>query len=81
VGALPGLNCGRYAAANGVTPIYLEQPGELSIDPLFEISGHHPAVGNVEQFIRAVELPDDGSTVIGYCRKFYSSLDSGALVR
>jgi hypothetical protein len=25
------------AAANGVTPIYLEQPGELSIDPLFEI--------------------------------------------
>lgn len=67
------------AAANGVTPIYLEQPGELSIDPLFEISGHHPAVGTVEQFIRAVELAGDGSTVIEYCRKFYSPLDSAAL--
>jgi hypothetical protein len=67
------------AAANGVTPIYLEQPGELSIDPLFEISGHHPTVGNVEQFILALESANRDSELVAYCRTFYGPLNSGAL--
>lgn len=67
------------AAANGVMPIYLEQSGELSIDPLFEIAGHHPSVGNVEQFILALGSANRGSESVEYCRKFYSPLDSEAL--
>lgn len=67
------------AAANGVMPIYLEQSGELSIDPLFEISGRHPSVGNVEQFILALGSANRDSESVEYCRKFYSPLDSAAL--
>lgn len=68
------------AAANGVMPIYLEQSGELSIDPLFEIAGHHPSVVTVEQFIGALESVHDDPTTAEYCRGFYSPLDSAALI-
>ena len=67
------------AAASGVIPIYLEQPGKLSIDPLFEIAGQHPSVRNVEQFVDALGEEDRVSTTAEYCRNFYSPLDAEAL--
>lgn len=68
------------AAASGVTPIYLIQPGELTIDPLYEISEQHPSVENVTQFIDALKKNKWTLASRNYCNEFYLPINSGVLM-
>jgi hypothetical protein len=63
-------------------PIYLELPGEMSIDPLFEISEGVMRVGDIDDFSNIVShkdpskvLPTSDSEIAGYCKNFYTPFD------
>lgn len=76
-----GSTAAITAVANGVMPIHLRQPGELTTDPLYEISSGHPSVENVQQFTIALGSTNRDSTSVEYCRTYYSPLDSDALAK
>lgn len=67
------------AALNGIVPIYLSVPNEISIDPLYEIAGSHLAVSSVDQFEEALHAADCGHEIIQYCEQFYTTYDISAL--
>jgi len=68
------------AAANGVTPIYLKQPNELTIDPLYEVMNWHSSVESKSQFFEVLKCQDEQSNLVKYCRNFYTPMNSLTLV-
>lgn len=75
-----GSTAAISAAANGVVPIYLRQPGELSIDPLYEISDKHLSVETISQFtdaLRGTQWTDESKS---YCKEFYAPINSSVLI-
>jgi len=75
-----GSTAAISAAANGVVPIYLRQPGELSIDTLHEISDQHPSVQTVDQFIAALRETQWTDESKRYCKEFYAPINSSVLI-
>lgn len=68
------------AASYEVIPVYLEKEDELSINPLYEVEEFHPKVNSVEGFGKVVEGGISNPCCIDYCKTFYSSFDSEALI-
>lgn len=68
------------AGSNNIIPIYLSQPNELTIDPLFEISESRPSVESVGQFIKALQWNKWTAKSRRYCNTFYSLTNSEALL-
>lgn len=76
------------AVMAGLRPIYLHFPGELTIDPLYELEVWRKKVASVAEFEQAIYLSVDacgelqGSDVElarRYCESYYLSSDVGAL--
>lgn len=76
-----GSTAAISAAACGVVPIYLRQPGELSIDPLYEISDQHPEVETTEQFMSALQWIHWSDESRRYCDEFYSPINAAVLTQ
>ena len=47
------------AAAGGAFPVYLEHPGEIPIDTLFELEGRRGRTSSIESFCATVERKDE----------------------
>ncbi len=62
-----GSTAAITAAANGVLPIYVERPVEPTIDPMFEISDHHPNVHSIKAFSAALEWTKWTAEARTYC--------------
>ena len=67
------------AAANGVTPIYLKQSNELTVDPLYEVMDWHPSVESKSQFFEVLKYQAEQANLIKYCRNFYTPMNSLSL--
>ena len=67
------------ATANGVIPIYLEQTGKLSINPLYEMEDSHLSISYSHQFFDALEKSTVNPKLIEYCTQFYSTFDVSIL--
>lgn len=72
----------------GLRPIYLELPGELTVDPLYELKDWRLVIKTPEEFIQAVEryrhdndLQEAHQKAYDYCSQFYSSLNDNALLK
>ena len=68
----------------GLTPIYLQMRGEMTIDPLFEIEKGKFVVRTPEEFAEIIGTPGDtinGATeqdraeLVDYCSRFYVPMD------
>jgi hypothetical protein len=72
------------AVMAGVNPIYLSRPGELTIDPLHEISPMRLQVSSPEDFRNLVTRPDAGEYSIqevqDYCEKLFTPLNVSCLI-
>jgi hypothetical protein len=73
------------AVGNGLIPIYLRRPNELTIDPLFEIQSQRINVSTHEEFLEIINghKPHDRSNqeaIISYCRSIYSPINIDAFV-
>jgi hypothetical protein len=75
------------AVSSGLRPIYLEQAGEMSIDPLYEMDALRPKVTHPLDFEAAIcrekTMPDvelDQKAVARYCDAFYSPVAPGVLL-
>lgn len=76
------------AVSAGVLPIYLEQAGEMSIDPLYQLEGWRKNVADFTQFRSVVETPQfmteaverSRSDAIEYCEAFYSPFQASVLL-
>jgi hypothetical protein len=75
-----GSTAAITAAANGVTPIYLKRPNELSIDPLYEVTDWHSSVESKSQFFEALKCGAEQSNLVKYCRNFYTPMNPSSLV-
>lgn len=64
------------AAANGVIPIYLKKPNELSINPLHEVTDRHTSVESKSQFFEVLKCGDERPNLVKYCRDFYTPLNT-----
>jgi len=76
------------AVAAGLRPIYLQSPGELTIDPLYELDILRVSVNSVSEFNRAilsnieisnVQLGSDFEQARKYCETFFTALNVGKL--
>lgn len=76
------------AVMAGLRPIYLHLPGELAIDPLYELEVWRTSVTNISEFGRTILLDVDTCEVLPesdlelarkYCESFYLPSDIGAL--
>jgi hypothetical protein len=76
------------AVAAGLRPIYLQLPGEMTIDPLYELSDWRRSVNTVVDFQSAIRCDQDKllkdseskrRVAEEYCGKFFKSLNPGAL--
>lgn len=71
------------AACYGLQPVYLELPGEMTIDPLYELAGVRVSVASPAEFEQKIcnnqiapELAHrDRAAVKRYCEDFYSPVD------
>ena len=72
----------------GLRPIYLRLPGELTIDPLYELEVWRTRVTNVSEFEQTIRLDVDTCQGLSesdlelarrYCESYYSPPDVGAL--
>ena len=73
-----GSTAAVQAVAAGVAPIYLQVPGELSIDPLYEAGDKVPKVGSIEEFAAAVGRPrstTDMASLRALCARLFSPAD------
>jgi len=77
------------AVGGGLRPIYLQVPGEMSIDPLYELKDWRLVIGTPEEFIQATNMYSDDKNRdsqgtyrenYAYCERFYSPFDCDALV-
>ena len=77
------------AVVAGLRPIYLQQPGEMTIDSLYELNAFRAVVTNVSEFKevtdidinRGVGIPDsEKDEAKKYCEGFYLPFDSGVLL-
>jgi len=60
------------AAANGVMPVYLGRLGELSINPLYEISHLHQTEFDLKEGSFRVIDKSQVNEIVRYCRDFYT---------
>jgi len=76
------------AVVAGLRPLYLQSPGELTIDPLYELQVWRTSVSTVSELYRTIRsdrqrLPAENqrdSSIAGeYCKQFYSPIDPAAL--
>jgi len=76
------------AVGAGLRPIYLQLPGELSIDPLYEVKGWRVSVKTVEDFQGVTSCDLDGllidsdpefSSAKRYCEDFFRPLNPKTL--
>jgi hypothetical protein len=76
------------AVVAGLRPIYLQLPGEMTIDPLYELRDWRISVKTIVDFHSAIRnnqnrlLMDSESEfrfAEGYCRNFFKPLNPGAL--
>ena len=72
------------AVMGGLTPIYLQMRGEMTIDPLYEIEKGKFIVRTPEEFVEMIGTPGDtidGATehdraeLVDYCSRFYVPMD------
>lgn len=77
------------ATLAGLRPVYLAVPGELTIDPLYQLDGWRLVVRTSEQLLALVDLqgsrgadedPRVRQKAYDYCRRFFSPLDPAVLV-
>jgi hypothetical protein len=72
------------AVSNGLIPIYLSRPDELTIDPLFEIHSQRTAVSTPKDFLDVINNSKLQNTnqemTIEYCNKIYSSININTFV-
>ena len=61
--------------ASGLIPIYYSKKNELSIDPLFEIKEGKYIINNFKELIKVFQISKTNSTIIKYCKNFYSPLN------
>lgn len=75
------------AVGAGVRPFYLQVPGEMSIDPLYELGAWHTSVAKIDDLKRAIEADktnpqskDEPAFVLAeqYCRDFFMPLNMDA---
>jgi hypothetical protein len=76
------------AVMAGLRPIYLHSPGELTIDPLYELDIWRVSVASVSEFHLAilpnietstVQLASDIEQARKYCERFFTPLDTDKL--
>ncbi len=76
------------AVMAGLRPIYLHLPGELAIDPLYELEVWRTSVTNISEFGRTIRLDVDTCEELQesnlelarkHCESFYLPSDIGAL--
>jgi len=68
------------AVTFGLTPLYLQVPGEMTIDPLYEVDFGRFVVNSFSQFREALTYKSNKKTkdfkaLQGYCFEFYSELN------
>jgi hypothetical protein len=71
------------AVCNGLIPIYLSQPNELTIDPLFEIHGQRVNVSVPQDFLSAInssELQYLKNQKMTYSNKIYTPININTFV-
>jgi hypothetical protein len=77
------------AVGNGVQPIYLQVPGEMTIDPLYDIDDWKIKVKDVADFIEAVKFNEgvnqqssqlEKKSLISYCESIFMKFRSDALI-
>lgn len=85
-----GTTAAVQATLFGLRPIYLELPGELTVDPLYELKDWRLVIRSPEEFIQAVkiypcdkekDLQEAYQKAYDYCSRFYCSLNDAALVK
>lgn len=67
------------AVCSGLQPIYLERPGEMTIDPLHELQGYRVNASTPADFVRLLNVPvDDVARCAArqYCADFFTPLDA-----
>ncbi|WP_341885416.1 hypothetical protein [Synechococcus sp. UW140] len=73
------------AVMSGLRPIFLTLPGEISIDPLFEIADLHANVIKPADFAKLAKQADHSSTeaiseqVQNYCEQMFTPMDAQVL--
>ena len=78
------------AVVAGLRPIYLQLPGEMTFDPLYELEGWRLVIRTAEEFIQAIHL-DSGDKngalkkiqeeAYTYCKRFYEPFNVYELVK
>lgn len=77
------------AASSGLTPIYLQIKGEMTIDPLYEIDEGKFIVTNVDDFTQVLNsekmycggyLTHPPNRLISYCDKVFSKLNPAVIL-
>lgn len=78
------------AVVAGLRPIYLKLPGEMTIDPLYELKDWRLVIRTPEEFIQAINISSDDKNgglkktqqkACNYCEKFYEPLNGAELVK
>lgn len=76
------------AVGGGLRPVYLRRPGEMTLDPLYQLEVWRVEIESAEEFVRVVERDRTGLADVSamraakeYCRGFYTPFDIGALLR
>ena len=71
-------------------PIYLQLPGEMTIDPLYELKDWRLVIRTSEEFIQAIHIDSDDKNgglkkiqqeAYTYCERFYEPFNVAALVK
>lgn len=85
-----GSTVAVQATLFGLRPVYLELPGELTVDPLYELKDWRLVIKTPEEFLQAAErsvdekdkyLQEAYQKAYDYCWRFYCPLDDGAFVK
>jgi hypothetical protein len=72
----------------GLRPIYLQLPGELTIDPLYELEDWRATIATVDEFeqiirpdVDKLDFPPESDVAQArtYCESFFTPLDVGAM--
>lgn len=75
------------AVRGGAYPIYLERPEEMTIDPLYQLSGERATIVNTADFLNVVRADVSSAhaaahqqTAEQYCADFYMTINPSALL-
>lgn len=75
------------AVCANVQPIYLELPGEMTVDPLYQLGGWRKRVTSPERFSSVVGQPplravasEDQLAAVRYCDDFYEPIDASVVM-